>query len=81
MNLRIILQRPFLKLKWRRDKQRIIKQAEIQAKGVKELLDKRDEIYKRYLETDKDERRVEEALNSKAQLEALDYCLGRRQTL
>jgi hypothetical protein len=50
----------------------------MQMKGAEELLNKRDELYKNYLEADKDERREGDALTYKAQMDALDYVLGRR---
>lgn len=72
--IRVFIERPFLKIKWWFTKEKKI--GEIKLKSTRVLFNKRDEIYKKYLEADRQDRK-DDSLTYVAYLACLDYVLGK----
>jgi len=80
MKLKILIQRPFLELKWALTRRKRVKQAELGLRDAKAILDARDALYKRFLEADRKEDKTT-AAEMRAKMEALDYVVGKKDSL
>lgn len=77
MRLLIALRKLFLPIKWWWAGQVRIKNASMQMKTAKEVMDKRDKLYKDYLEADRiGEKNKAGRLN--AGIEVLEWVIGKR---
>ncbi len=77
MKLIIALRRPFLPIKWWWTGQIRIKNTAMQMKTAKEILDKRDNLYKQYLEADRTNE-IDKAMRLNAGMEVCDWVIGKK---
>ena len=77
---KFVAQLPELKKKWAEAKRRQIMEIEKNRQSPENLLNKREELYQKYLEADRTNQK-ESALKFKIQYETLDWVMGRTEKL
>lgn len=75
--LLIRLKRPWVKFTYFLARRRQVNMIELKMKNAKELLEKRDELYKQWLEADKNDKRITEAGQLVSQIKIVDWVIGR----
>lgn len=74
-SLRLRLKRPIMEDRWRRQREARVMVIENKRRSSDELLKKREDVYQRYLEADRQEN-SDEAVRLQAKVAALDWAMG-----